>query len=59
MTIIEKQARILNDLVLINNDRVVGYEKAIEELRNYAGTQFDPILVEKFIEMIDKYKYKF
>ncbi|NLA61625.1 MAG: PA2169 family four-helix-bundle protein [Bacteroidales bacterium] len=33
MTIIEKQARILNDLVLINNDRVVGYEKAIEELK--------------------------
>ena len=33
MTIIEKQARILNDLVLINNDRVVGYEKAMEELK--------------------------
>ena len=33
MTVNEKQARILNDLVLINNDRVVGYEKAMEELR--------------------------
>ncbi len=26
-------AEILNDLIQINNDRVVGYEKAIEELR--------------------------
>ena len=33
MTVNEKQARILNDLVLINNDRVVGYEKAMEELK--------------------------
>ena len=33
MTLTEKQARILNDLVLINNDRVVGYEKAMEELK--------------------------
>lgn len=33
MTITDKQARILNDLILINNDRVVGYEKAVEELK--------------------------
>lgn len=33
MTIIEKQARLLNDLVLINNDRVLGYQKAMEELK--------------------------
>lgn len=33
MTIIEKQARLLNDLILINNDRMVGYQKAIEELK--------------------------
>lgn len=33
MTIIEKQARLLNDLILINNDRVVGYQKAMEELK--------------------------
>ncbi len=30
---LEKQAETLNDLVLINNDRVEGYQKAIEELK--------------------------
>ena len=34
MTIIENQARLLNDLILINNDRVVGYQKAMEELKD-------------------------
>ncbi len=29
----EKMAGILNDLIRINHDRVVGYEKAIEELK--------------------------
>ena len=33
MTILENQTRLLNDLILINNDRVVGYQKAIEELK--------------------------
>ena len=33
MAVIDKQTRILNDLILINNDRVVGYEKAEEELK--------------------------
>ncbi len=33
MTITDKQARLLNDLILINNDRVVGYQKAVEELK--------------------------
>ena len=33
MTGIENQARLLNDLILINNDRVVGYQKAMEELK--------------------------
>ena len=33
MAIIDKQSRLLNDLILINNDRVVGYQKAIEELK--------------------------
>lgn len=30
----EKIANTLNDLILINNDRVVGYERAIEELKD-------------------------
>ena len=33
MTTTEKQARLLNDLILINNDRVEGYQKAMEELK--------------------------
>lgn len=30
----DKVANILNDLIRINHDRVVGYEKAIEELKD-------------------------
>src|SRR3982751_3598035 len=30
----EKVTSVLNDLVRINNDRVVGYEKAIDELKD-------------------------
>jgi uncharacterized protein (TIGR02284 family) len=30
----EKVATILNDLIRINNDRIVGYERAIEELKD-------------------------
>lgn len=30
----EKITNILNDLIRINNDRVIGYEKAIEELKD-------------------------
>lgn len=29
----EKLATILNDLIRINNDRIVGYEKAVDELK--------------------------
>lgn len=35
------------------------HERGIQELRAHAGTQFDPILVEKFIDMLDKYKQHF
>ncbi|MGL5347319.1 MAG: bifunctional diguanylate cyclase/phosphohydrolase [Peptostreptococcaceae bacterium] len=35
------------------------HEKGIQELRDHAGTQFDPILVEKFVDMLDKYKENF
>ena len=34
MTPNEIQARLINDLILINNDRVVGYQKAMEELKD-------------------------
>lgn len=34
MSTSENQARLLNDLILINNDRVVGYQKAMEELKD-------------------------
>ena len=33
MAVNENQVRLLNDLILINNDRVVGYQKAMEELK--------------------------
>lgn len=34
MNYLENQIETLNDLVLINNDRVEGYQKAIEELKD-------------------------
>ncbi|MEG1311282.1 MAG: diguanylate cyclase, partial [Romboutsia sp.] len=35
------------------------HKEGIEELRVNAGTQFDPILVKSFIEMLEKYKDNF
>lgn len=34
------------------------YEQAVEELRKYKGIQFDPEIVEKFIEVINENKNK-
>lgn len=45
----QETAEILNDLVQINNDRIVGYEKAMEEL-NYQDRDLKSI----FLSMIDK-----
>ncbi|MEO5892140.1 MAG: PA2169 family four-helix-bundle protein [Ferruginibacter sp.] len=45
---------ILNDLVLINNDRIAGYEKAIEELKSTKDAgQEDLDLTVLFEKMID------
>lgn len=47
-------AEILNDLVQINNDRVAGYEKAIEELKPE-----DSDLKTLFVKMIgESHQYK-
>jgi uncharacterized protein (TIGR02284 family) len=47
-------AEILNDLIQINNDRIVGYEKAIEELKSE-----DADLKSLFVKMIgESHQYK-
>ena len=43
----EKVIGVINDLIRINNDRVVGYEKAIEELKD--GDADLKILFQKYI----------
>ena len=45
----DKAAEILNDLVQINNDRIEGYEKAIENLKAE-----DSDLKSVFVSMIDE-----
>ena len=45
----DKAAEILNDLVQINNDRIEGYEKAIENLKAE-----DQDLKTVFVSMIDE-----
>ena len=49
MAIIEKQTRILNDLILINNDRVTNYRKAEEELKKE-----DADLIQLFQEKVEQ-----
>ena len=46
---------ILNDLILINNDRIAGYEKAIDELKSRDNaTAEDLDLIVLFERMIDE-----
>ena len=46
---------ILNDLILINNDRIAGYEKAIEELKAQGDSTTNNIdLTALFERMIDE-----
>lgn len=49
MDYLKKQTETINDLVLINNDRVEGYQKAIEELK-----EEDADLRSVFQERIDQ-----
>ena len=49
MAIIDKQTRILNDLILINNDRVTNYRKAEEELKKE-----DADLIQLFEEKVEQ-----
>ncbi len=39
-------------------NKIKAQEDGIKELRDCEGTQFDIDLVEKFIDMLDKYKFK-
>ncbi len=45
---------ILNDLVLINNDRIAGYEKAIDELKSGDNASENLDLTLLFEKMIDE-----
>lgn len=49
MAIIDKQTRILNDLILINNDRVTNYRKAEQELKKE-----DADLIQLFQEKVEQ-----
>ena len=54
MAIIDKQVRLLNDLILINNDRVAGYKKAVEELKKEDADL--KILFQEKIRQSENYK---
>ena len=63
---IKKQVEILNDLVQVNNDRIEGYKKALEELNEQENQDLKPFFntminnstdyneeLEKLIELYD------
>lgn len=49
---LEKQAEVLNDLVKINNDRIKGYEKAIEQLSD-EDADLTPVFLDKIEDSRD------
>jgi len=46
----------------MTNDRVyrkaMSYEEAIDEIKRNSGTQFDPAIVDVFLEIMEKHKIK-
>lgn len=52
----EKVTGIINDLIRINNDRVVGYEKAIDELK--AGDADLKSLFERYVTQSKQYAHE-
>lgn len=54
METIEKTVDVLNDLVQINNDRIIGYEKAIEDSKN-DGSSYNS-LFNQMIQQSKEYK---
>ena len=58
-TTMKEISSVLNDLVLINNDRIAGYEKAIEELKQGDNAANNSDLVNLFTGYIsDSRKYR-
>lgn len=51
-----KTIEVLNDLILINNDRIEGYEKAIKELKNGGGNNELELIFLRFIDDSRRYK---
>ncbi len=52
----EKTLELLNDLVLINNDRIEGYEKSLKELKeNGEHLEWEPMFL-RFIDDSRRYK---
>jgi HD-GYP domain-containing protein (c-di-GMP phosphodiesterase class II) len=56
--LISRIINVVDSFDAITNKRVykdaLSFNYAIEELKKCSGTQFDPIIVEKFIEIITK-----
>jgi uncharacterized protein (TIGR02284 family) len=51
-----KTIEVLNDLILINNDRIEGYERAIKELKDSGGNNELELIFLRFIDDSRRYK---